>query len=143
MALRVFADQNNMSGVENRSALLRERERDTCRTGCEGFDADRQGAFAPLSSFPDRNELSAQDIDRAILGGRARIDGDNASIFCEMFQLRLPDLAREAPTWDKDHERMTVLLTIAYVMNSDAVRSRDVSVLLGICWETQKFLRRQ
>jgi hypothetical protein len=58
-----------------------------------------------------------------------------------MFQLRLPDLAREAPTWDKDHGRMTVLLTVGYVMNSDAVRSRDVSVLLGICWTTQKSLR--
>jgi len=28
---------------------------------------------------------------------RARIDSNNTSIFLEMFQLRLPDLAREAP----------------------------------------------
>ena len=69
------------------------------------------------------------------------IDSNNTSIFREMFQLRPPDLAREAQTWDKDHGRMTVLLTVADVMNSDAVRRRDVSVLLGICWKTQKSLR--
>ena len=122
------------------------------------FDPDRSCHRSPFKSMPRPCQDLLTDpysicprpgfwrvvaICFSRLSLRAGINRNNASILREIFHLRLPDFAREAPAWNKNDRRMTFDLTPTYIVNSNTVRGADIATRLRAGRETKQLDRQQ